>query len=88
VARRPPRFQLHFTPTIASWLNLVERRFALITDQSIRRGTFQSVTAWSRRSCAGLAHWNQNAKPFICTRSAADIKHSLTNVTAIYETKH
>jgi hypothetical protein len=38
-----PRFQLHFTPTSASWLNLVERWFALITGQAIRRGNFDKV---------------------------------------------
>src|SRR5439155_65889 len=38
-----PRFHLHFTPTSASWLNLVERWFALITSQAIRRGSFDST---------------------------------------------
>ena len=38
-----PRYHLHFTPTSASWLNLVERFFAEITDKRIRRGTFHSV---------------------------------------------
>jgi transposase len=40
---RHPRFRMHFTPTSASWLNLVERWFAMITNQRIRRGTFASV---------------------------------------------
>ena len=44
-----PRFHLHFTPTSASWLNLVERFFAEITEQRIRRGVFNSVADLSRR---------------------------------------
>lgn len=74
-----PRFHPHFTPTSASWLNLVERWFALIAAQAIRRGSFTSAACW-------LGHWNDNAKPFRWTKSAADIKHSLANATVIYET--
>ena len=48
-----PRFHLHFTPTSASWFNLVERWFALITAQAIRRGSFDSTRRLNRRSCAG-----------------------------------
>ena len=83
-----PRFHLHFTPTSASWLNLVERWFALITTQAIRRGSFDSVTRLERAIMRWLAQWNQQARPFRWTKSAADIKHSLANVTAIYETEH
>jgi transposase len=43
-----PRFKVHFTPTSASWLNLVERWFANITNQAIRRGSFDSVRALER----------------------------------------
>ena len=81
-----PRFHLHFTPTSASWLNLVERWFALITSQAIRRGSFDSVRRLERVIMRYLAHWNDNAKPFRWTKSAADIKRSLNSVTAIYET--
>lgn len=48
-----PRFHVHFTPTSASWLNQVERWFALITDQLIRRGVHTSVTRWRRTSWRG-----------------------------------
>jgi transposase len=82
------RFHLHFTPTSASWLNLVERWFALITGQAIRRSSFDSVRRLERAIMRWLAHWNEHAKPFRWTKSAADIKRSLTNVTAIYETQH
>ena len=80
-----PRFHLHFTPTSASWLNLVERWFALITSQAIRRGSFDSVRRLERTITRWLTHWNEIAKPFRWTRSAADIKRSIANVTAIYE---
>src|ERR1700687_5774856 len=73
-----PRFQLHFTPTSASWLNLVERWFGLITAQAIRRGSFDSV----RREHAitrHLAQCNETAKPFRWTKSAAKIKRSIRN---------
>ena len=83
-----PRFHLHFTPTSASWLNLVERWFALITSQAIRRGSFDSTRRLEQAIMRWLERWNQNAKPFRWTKSAADIKRSLANVTAIYETSH
>jgi transposase len=82
------RFHLHFTPTSASWLNLVERWFALITGQAIRRGSFDSVRRLERAIMLWLAAWNENAQPFHWTKSAAAIKRSLQNVTAIYETRH
>jgi transposase len=82
------RFHLHFTPTSASWLNLVERWFALITQQVIRRGSFDSARRLEQAIMRWLAYRNQHAKPFRWTRSAADIKRSLASVTAIYETQH
>jgi transposase len=81
-----PRFHLHFTPTSASWLNLVERWFALITGQAIRRGSFDSVRRLERAIMRWLVHWNDHARPFRWTKSAAAIRRSLNNVTAIYET--
>lgn len=83
-----PRFHMHFTPTSASWLNLVERWFALITSQAIRRGSFDSVRRLEQAILHYLAHWNEHARPFRWTKSAADITRSLNHVTAIYETSH
>ena len=83
-----PRFHLHFTPTGASWLNLVERWFALITDQAIRRGSFQSVRRLESAIMRWLAHWNQQAQPFRWTKSAARISRSIPNAALIYETGH
>jgi transposase len=72
------RFRFHFTPTSASWLNLVERWFALVTTQVIRRGSFDSVRLLERAIRSYLAAWNQDAKPFIWTKSARQIRRSLT----------
>jgi len=83
-----PRFHLHFTPTSASWLNLVERWFGLITSQAIRRGSFPSVARLEQAISRYLAQWNENAKPFRWTRSAATIKRSIRNAKLIYETQH
>ncbi len=83
-----PRFHLHFTPTSASWLNLVERWFGLITEQAIRRGSFDSVHRLEAAINRWLAHWNENARPFRWTKSAADIKRSIRNAELIYGTAH
>ena len=68
-----PRVQLHFTPTYASWLNLVEVFFAIIQRQALRRGDFASVdelVAAIRRFCDG---WNQRCQPFTWTKDANQI---------------
>lgn len=65
-----PRFELHFTPTSASWLNQVERFFAEITRRRIRRGSFTSVAALERAICEYLSNHNAKAKPFIWTATA------------------
>jgi transposase len=83
-----PNFHLHFTPTSASWLNLVERWFALITTQAIRRGSFESLNRLERAILRYIDHWNENPRPFVWTKSAAEIRRSLETVTAIYETQH
>ena len=83
-----PRVQLHFTPTSASWLNLVERWFAIITGQAIRRGSFDSVRRLEAAIMNWLSHWNDNAKPFRWAKSAAAIKRSIRNAALIYETQH
>jgi transposase len=83
-----PRVHLHFTPTSASWLNLVERWFALVTTQAIRRGSFDSVARLERAIMRYLAAWNEQAKPFRWTKSVPDLRHKLRRVEAIYETGH
>ena len=65
-----PRFHLHFTPTSASWLNMVERFFAEITRNRIRRGVFTSVADLKSAIMDYLDHHNADPKPFIWTKSA------------------
>jgi transposase len=65
--KRHPRFKLHFTPTSCSWLNLVERLFAEITRQRIRRGSFDSVPELETAIVEWIKHRNANPKPFIWT---------------------
>lgn len=72
LARRS-RFHLHFIPTYSSWLNQVERWFALITNQAIRRGSFDSVTDLKRKINAFVEHYNQHPKPFMWTATAESI---------------
>ena len=74
---RHPRFHLHFTPTSASWLNLVERWFALLTEKQIRRGTHRS-TAQLEKAIADYLHiYNQDPKPFLWTKTADQILDTL-----------
>lgn len=68
-----PRFNMHFTPTSASWLNMVERFFRDITTERLRRGVFTSVPELIAAINGYIAHHNTNPKPFISTKSARDI---------------
>jgi len=67
------RFKLHFTPTSASWLNLVERFFAEITTKRIRRGTFTSVTELKDAIHDYLDRHNADPKPFVWSKTADTI---------------
>jgi transposase len=71
--KKHPRFNMHFTPTSASWLNMVERFFRDITVNRLRRGVFTSVPELTAAIDEYVAHHNTNPKPFIWTKSAADI---------------
>ena len=68
--KRHKRFKLHFIPTSSSWLNLVERFFALITEDAIRRGVFKSVAELEAAIAAYLTNHNATSKPFVWTKSA------------------
>jgi transposase len=70
---RHKRFKLHFTPTSASWLNLVERFFGEITRKRIRRGVFTSVADLEAAIHDYLDHHNANPKPFVWTKTAAAV---------------
>ncbi len=71
------RFHLHFTPTSASWLNLVERWFALLTEKQIKRGAHRSTRALEAAIREYLARTNAAPKPFIWTKTADDILESV-----------
>src|SRR5271168_1924974 len=71
-----PRFHVHFTPTSASWLNLVERWFAEITEKRIRRGSFHCTRGLETAIRDYLDHHNLEPKPFVWTKSADDILNS------------
>jgi transposase len=67
------RFHLHFTPTYASWLNLVERFFGLLTDKALRRGSHTSVAQLRAAILAYVEAHNEKGKPFKWTKTADDI---------------
>lgn len=67
---RHPRYHVHFTPTSASWLNLVERLFAEVTERCIRRGSHTAVRTLENAMLDYLDKRNQNPKPFVWTAGA------------------
>ena len=68
-----PRFQLHFTPTYSSWLNLVERWFAELTRKWLQRGTHRSVAELERSIRSWIEIWNDDPRPFVWTKTADEI---------------
>jgi len=72
-----PRWHMHFIPTYSSWLNQVERFFALITDKAIRRGSFTSVKQLVQRIDQFVTHHNTNSQPFQWTATADSILEKL-----------
>lgn len=71
--KRHPRFEVHFTPTSASWLNMIERFFREITTKRLRRGVFHSVPELVEAINAYVAAYNNNPTPFVWTAKATDI---------------
>lgn len=68
-----PRFHLHFTPTYSSWLNLVERFFALLTDEALRRGSHTSIPQLRTAIREYIDVHNDEGKPFVWTKTADEI---------------
>ena len=81
LAKRP-RWHVHLTPTSSSWLNQVERFFALITERKIRRGIYRSVAALRAEIMSFIEHHNDHPKPFQWTKSADDILKSIERFCA------
>lgn len=86
--KKHPRFHLHFTPTSASWLNMVERFFAEITRNRIRRGAFKSVTELKVAIMQYLENHNANPKPFVWTKSASQILEKVARAKQALESQH
>ena len=76
LAKRP-RYHLHFTPTSASWLNLVESWFALLTARQLKRGAFRSTGELEAAIRRYIAATNAAPKPFVWTKSADEILASV-----------
>ena len=68
-----PRYHIHYTPTYSSWLNQVERWFALITQRAIRRGSFGSVKDLVEKIDSFVQHYNRSHRPFVWTATADSI---------------
>jgi transposase len=79
---RRPRWHVHLTPTSSSWLNQVERFFALLTDKQIRRGVHRSVAALQQTIIGFIERHNTDPKPFRWTKSADQILASIERFCA------
>ena len=77
------RFHVHFTPTSASWLNMIERFFRDLTDKRIRRGVFQDLEQLITAIGDYIDKHNANPKPFIWTAKANDILEKVTRAQAV-----
>jgi DDE superfamily endonuclease len=82
------RFHLHFTPTSASWLNMVERFFAEITRNLTRRGAFTSVANLKAAIIECLENHNAASKPFVWTMSAGQILEKVARAKQTLESLH
>ena len=70
---RHPMVHFHFTPTGASWINLIEAWFGILTKKSIRRGSFDTVRALVKHILSYVKEWNRHPTPFVWTKEPADI---------------
>jgi transposase len=76
---RHPRFHLHFTPTSSSWLNLVERWFAELTNRKLRRSAHHNVAELEADIRAWTAAWNDNPRPYVWTKTADEILENIAS---------
>lgn len=84
-----PRYQVHYTPTYASWLNQVEIWFNIITQKAIRRGTFRNVKDLVSKIDQFVNHYNKETKPFVWTATAGSILEKIKKLCqCISETRH
>jgi len=76
------RFVVHYTPTHSSWLNLVERWFAEITNKRIRRGSWITVRELERAILDYIHEWNQSKRRFVWTKTSDEILESITKANS------
>jgi transposase len=79
---RNPRFHLHFIPTHSSWLNLVERWFALLSERKIKRGSHTSVAQLKEAIESFIANNNDEPKPFVWTKTADEILQKIARYSS------
>jgi transposase len=75
-----PRFHMHYTPTYSSWINQVERWFAYLTEDLLRRSDHRSVQALEKDLRGWVAAWNEDPKPFIWVKTAEEILQSISRL--------
>jgi transposase len=83
-----PRFHLHFIPTSSSWVNLIERWFAELTEKRVRRGVFKSVPDLIAVIEDFMRAYNENPKPFVWTKKVDQILEKVNRCKAIMNTLH
>ena len=83
-----PRFHFHFIPTSSSWLNLVERWLAELTNKAIRRGAFPSVRSLEQAIYDYVKHNNDNPQPFVWAATAKEIIRKVNRGKAKLKTLH
>ncbi len=79
---RHPRFTLHFTPTYSSWMNLVERWFAELTNKWLRRGTHRSTKELEASINTWIDKWNDDPTPFVWHKTSDEILDTLATYCA------
>jgi transposase len=83
-----PRFHMHFTPTSASWMNMVERFFSELTTKRIRRGIFRTVAELEEAITSYLAAHNDNPKIFVWVKDAETILSKVKKCKEVLQTGH
>lgn len=85
---RHPRVTFHFTPTGASWMNMIESWFSILTRQQVRRGSYDSTPELIAAIEQFTANWNDRACPFVPTKTADEVIAKATKQQAASGTEH
>ena len=85
---RHKRVHFHFTPTGASWMNMIESWFSILTRQHVRRGSYDSVAELIAAIKRYVGSWNERACPFVWTKTADEVLAKAINKQATSETEH